>query len=359
MRGAPVLSIAAIGLFVMVPLLAHAQSDEADRRFKEAEALLAAGKVAEACDAFEASNRIEPSAGTLINVGLCKEKLGKLGSALAAYRAALERVKDPKKKAIATERAAALEPRVSRLRIAVAAEARVEGLAVTRDGERVEADDYDRPVPVDGGSYEIAASAPGYRKWSTTIEVRPEGDKASVEVPKLVEKEPAAPVETAPAPRDQPAGKGTHRTAFKATGYGLVGVAFVSMSYAMYLTVAGPIPAYEDLRSQPINPDTNMETQVTSDDCGATLGRRVREVKDNPVNVAYDHACNASRTRMIAAVVGLISGAASIPLLYFAYRSEGAPAGKQSVGGRRARRELAVTPVIGPTGAGAIVRLAW
>src|SRR6185436_19511162 len=147
---------------------------------------LAAGKVAEACDAFEASNRIEPSAGTLINVGLCKEKLGKLGSALAAYRAALERVKDPKKKAIATERAAALEPRVSRLRIAVAAEARVEGLAVTRDGERVEADDYDRPVPVDGGSYEIAASAPGYRKWSTTIEVRPEGDKASVEVPKLV-----------------------------------------------------------------------------------------------------------------------------------------------------------------------------
>src|SRR5262245_8900439 len=113
----PSASIAATSLcaclLAVAPRVAGAQNAEAERLFVQAEGLIAAGKVTEGCDAFEASNRIEPRAGTLIKIGLCKEKLGKLASALAAYQGALERVKDPKKKAVATDRVAALEPSVS------------------------------------------------------------------------------------------------------------------------------------------------------------------------------------------------------------------------------------------------------
>jgi hypothetical protein len=190
-RRAPSAAAAAASLLalalVLAPRAARAQSSEAERQFVEAEAALAAGKVAEACALFEASNRIEPRAGTLVNLGLCREKLGQLGSALEAFRAALTRVKDPKKKQVAVDRIAALEPRASSIMISVPREARVAGLVVSRDGRPVDAADWGRAVAVDGGSYEIAATAPGHQRWSTTVRVAPQSDRASVSVPRLGE----------------------------------------------------------------------------------------------------------------------------------------------------------------------------
>lgn len=186
---------------VLAPRAARAQSAEAEQRFVEAEAALAAGKVAEACALFEASNQIEPRAGTLVNLGLCREQLGQLGSALEAFRAALTRVKDPKKKQVAQERIAALEPRASSITISVPRGARIAGLVISRDARPVDAADWGRAVAVDGGSYEIAATAPGHRRWSSTIRVAPQRDRAAVSVPKLVEEpraeSPPASTETA------------------------------------------------------------------------------------------------------------------------------------------------------------------
>jgi len=209
---ASIASIAAISLLSLAPTPAHAQSAEADRQFDEAKVLHRAGKVGEACAAFEESNRLEPRAGTLIQIGLCKEKLGKLASALAAFRGALDRVKDEGKKALATERAAALEPRVSRLTISVAPEARVAGLIVSRDGQPIDAADYGRAVAIDGGSHEIAASAPGHRRWSSSVQIEPEREKVSVNVPGLVEEPPR--VELAAA---EPAAGGEVRSGARLT----------------------------------------------------------------------------------------------------------------------------------------------
>jgi hypothetical protein len=183
-------SIAAISLLSIAPAPVHAQNAEADKRFEEGKALLDAGELEEACRAFEDSNRIEPGAGILLHIGECKERLHRLASALTAYRDALGRAKDPRKKALATQRAAALEPRVSRLTIAVAPEARVAGLIVARGGQPIDAADYGRAVLVDGGSHEITASAPGYRSWSTSIQIESEREKASVSVPRLVGESP-------------------------------------------------------------------------------------------------------------------------------------------------------------------------
>ena len=357
-RASRAVSIAAISLLVIAPGLARAQSAEADRRFKEAEALLEAGKTAEACDAFEASNQLEPSAGTLINIGLCKEKLGKLASALAAYRGALERVKDPKKKAVAIERVAALEPRISHISISISSEVRVEGLAVSLDGRRIDEAEYGRAIPIDGGSHELEAKAPGHRRWSTSVRVAPEGDEASVRVPALVEKRasaPAAPAAPRPAARREPA-----RTGLKVVGWSLVGVSVASATYVLFTTVTGPIPAYEELAQQPLN-SAGMEVLATSADCNSNLGDDLRNgtFKHEATNVAFDKACVTTRRRFIIGMVGLASSVLGTVAMYLAYRDDGRGATTQAGLGRRARRRLVVMPEIGPGGGGASLRLAW
>jgi len=48
------------------------------------------------CEAFDASNRLEPRAGTLIALGDCREKNQQLASAWSAYKDALTRVRPGK-----------------------------------------------------------------------------------------------------------------------------------------------------------------------------------------------------------------------------------------------------------------------
>ena len=166
---------------------AAAQNAEAELLFREGDKLMAAGEYGKACDSFEASNRIEPRAGTLIRLGDCRERNNQLASAWSAYSDALSRVRDPKKREIAAARVAALEPRLSQLTISVSDEARVPGLVITRNGVNVDSAFWNRGAPVDGGEYVIAGRAPGHEEWSTKVTVAPEGGKVSVEVPRLEE----------------------------------------------------------------------------------------------------------------------------------------------------------------------------
>ncbi len=204
-----VASIAATSLaLALAALPARAQNAAAEALFTEGEQLLASGKVGEACDAFAASNRLEPRAGTLINLGLCREQNRQLASAWVAFKDALTRVKDPKKKKVAVDKVATLEPRLSYLTISVPDESRVEGLVVTRNGQVVDPALLNRAVPVDGGPYTIAGRAPGHEEWTTTVEVAAERDKVSVDVPRFKELAalvgptgPTGPTETnSPAP---------------------------------------------------------------------------------------------------------------------------------------------------------------
>src|SRR4051812_9331394 len=75
---------------------AHAQNAQAERLFDEGNKLMADGKLAQACTAFEASNRVEPRAGTLIRLGECREKNHQLASAWSAYKDARNLATDPR-----------------------------------------------------------------------------------------------------------------------------------------------------------------------------------------------------------------------------------------------------------------------
>lgn len=185
---------------------ARAQSAEAEALFRDGRGLIKAGKLAAGCDKLAASERLESSVGTLLNLGDCREKLGKLASAWAAFRKAEAMARraggDDKRKAEAERRARLLEPRLSNLVIRVAQ--RVDGLVVRRDDEQVDDAGWNTPLPVDPGTYTITAEAPGYTPWRTMVSIAGGAARQVVEVPPLVRAAPppeAATVEPWPPPR--------------------------------------------------------------------------------------------------------------------------------------------------------------
>src|SRR5262245_22253875 len=92
-RSARGIAIAAIALCAARGQV-HAQSGSAEALYAEGHRLLDEGQLAKACDAFEASNRALPGAGTYLALGTCRERNGQIASAWSAYQAALARARD-------------------------------------------------------------------------------------------------------------------------------------------------------------------------------------------------------------------------------------------------------------------------
>ena len=161
----------------------------AEQLFRDGKRLVAEGKVAEACRAFEGSYRKQAAATTLLNLADCHEKDGRLASAWSEFSEAERTLRrDPAQaalKEVAQARAAALEPRLSRLRIDVPPASAVDGLEVLRGDTVLDHAEWGAAIALDGGQYNISARAPGRESWQTTVTVRAEGDRPVVEVPSL------------------------------------------------------------------------------------------------------------------------------------------------------------------------------
>ncbi len=192
---------------------ARAQSAEAEALFRDGRSLIKAGKLAAGCDKLAASERLESSVGTLLNLGDCREKQGKLATAWAAFRKAEAMAKrsgrDDRRQAEAGRRAAQLEPRLSHLVIDVAN--RADGEVVRRDGEIVDEAEWNTPLPVDPGRTTILAEAPGRAPWRTTVAIEAGTPRRLVEVPRLAVVEPVASEAAAPWPPPRP--ERVHRAA--------------------------------------------------------------------------------------------------------------------------------------------------
>jgi hypothetical protein len=218
--------------------------------FDEGVKLMEDKRYPEACQRFSASQKLDPGAGTLLNLGTCYEKNGQTASAWATFKEAMsaaqvkgrsdwadmarqraaalveaasvaEKGGHPDWAARARERAAALEPRLARVTVAVPPEAAAEGLVVERDSLRVDAGSFGAAIPVDPGQYTFSASAPGKKKgWSTTVKVEA-GGHATVTIPEL-ENEPPPPPTRVAAPVSASFWSGTRVSGVAVGGAGVV-----------------------------------------------------------------------------------------------------------------------------------------
>jgi hypothetical protein len=206
-----------IAIACAVAFVVHASPADADptpadkalatQLFDDAEKLMAASNYAGACAKYAESQRLDPQLGTLLHAADCYEKAGKIASAWASFKEAVEVAarrnasgqKEPREQ-IARSRAAALETKVSHLMI-----------SVTNPDPNLEVLQDDRPVgravwgsafPVDPGPHSVTARAPGHKTWSNNVDVGASGAKVEVVVPPLeLEGAPVAP----PAPAAPPA----------------------------------------------------------------------------------------------------------------------------------------------------------
>jgi serine/threonine-protein kinase len=176
--------------------IAHANdSATATMLFNDGKRLMGEGQFAEACPKLEESQRLDPAIGTQFNLADCYDHVGKTATSWALFvdvASSLHASGDTRREKVARERAAALEPKLSKLTIL--APKNVTGLEVRRNGEVLGGAVWGNAIPVDPGSYTIEASAPGKKKWSSVAAVGPNGAAVTVTIPELVEPASADPV---------------------------------------------------------------------------------------------------------------------------------------------------------------------
>ncbi|CAN5920636.1 hypothetical protein BH11MYX3_BH11MYX3_21150 [soil metagenome] len=151
---------------------ARAQSAEAEVLFRDGRALIKQGKLVQGCGKIEASERLESSVGTLLNLGDCREKQGKLATAWAAFKKAEATAKNSNDKRFdeARRRAATIEPLMPSLTIDVPTIP--DGLIVKRNNEPVDIALLNIAVPVDPGTYVVTAEAPGFKAWRADVVIQ-------------------------------------------------------------------------------------------------------------------------------------------------------------------------------------------
>jgi hypothetical protein len=193
----------------LIPAAASAQTDPsavAVALFQQGRDLVKQGHYAEACPKLAESQRLEPKLGTLLNLAVCNEKLGKIATAWAEYAsaAAMARHEGPReaeREAFARDQAAALEKRLAHLTLQ--ASGPTAGVRLAVDEQPLADAVLGTPIPIDPGKHRISASAAGKKPWSVQIDVPGEKADFVVSVPAL-EAEAAAPPAVPPSPVPAP-----------------------------------------------------------------------------------------------------------------------------------------------------------
>ncbi len=215
---------------VCVAAVAHADTARpsdpaaAEALFTEAKGLMDAQRFNEACPKLEASMRLDPGTGTLLNLALCHEATGKTATAWAEFREVAmrsERAGRRDRVELARQHAATLLARLSYLTITVAPAAHFPGLSIELDG-LVRPDSALTNIPVDPGKHHVTASAPGKKPFAADVEVGVDGEKREVTIEALEVLPQPAPVAPSPAPTEA---SGSRTAAWTTAGIGVAALA--------------------------------------------------------------------------------------------------------------------------------------
>ena len=163
----------------------------AEALFQQGRDLLKEKRYAEACARFEDSQRLDPKLGTLLNLAVCHETVGRLATAWAEYTSAAtlaRRDGQREREDFARGKVEALGQRLTHVVIRV--DAPVDGEVVTLDGKPLGGALLGAPLPLDPGEHTLAATAPGRVAWSSGLRVPEEHAELTSQIPALAEAPP-------------------------------------------------------------------------------------------------------------------------------------------------------------------------
>ncbi len=317
-------------------LVAHAPvafaGDQANDRvmaeslFDEGRKLLEDGKLDEACAKLDASNRMESAVGTLLNLGDCNERRGRLATAWSNYRAAASLAVtrgDAARADFARRRSDLLQPRLSTLTVQIAVPE--PGLRVKRDGVDVDDAAWGTALPIDAGAHVIVAEAPGKASWSTSIviadgdgqhsvvKVEPLAAAASAPVPAATTKDALAPRAPTPEPR-----------ATRTLGFVGIGAGALAIGAGVYFALHA--------RSTWDDGEPHCDAANRCDDVGVALNRSARKSGD---------------IATVAITSGLILAAAGVVAVLLSPSKTNAAATSRSVQPMRSRLTLRLDGIQG------------
>ncbi len=231
------LTAGALAAANLIPNVACGQQAEAaEALFQQGRLLLEQGKVADACEKLEASQALDSGVGTLLFLGECRERQGKVVRAYRAFEAATALAhaeEDERREALAALRMTALRPRLPTLTVRVPEATRnLEGLDVRLDGVALPGAAFNAQHYVDPGQLLIVVTAPGQRRWETRLSI-PDGPSHNVvDIPPL-ERSVVTPAETrvrkassspTEATSRKPPGSSLRTWGLVSAGVGLVGI---------------------------------------------------------------------------------------------------------------------------------------
>jgi hypothetical protein len=241
---------------------AHGQTQDpaaAEELFRAGREAMKSGDLAVACDNFRESYRLDPTVGTVLNLAICEERLGRLASAWHRYRQVIEMLRPSDERLVlARQSLAALEPRIPRLTNRLARGAPT-GTRVFRDTIELTRASLGVPLPVDPGEHEIIARAEGRqpRRYRVTLSA---GEHREVVVARLLlaaakqsEASPKGPATKASGdlPEDTRDSSGTRVRGFVVGSFGLAALAVSGVTGVMVLD-----------RKNTVEADCNRDTKL-------------------------------------------------------------------------------------------------
>lgn len=296
---------------------AHAQAAAADALFNQGRDAVAKGDLATACARFRASDKLDPAAGTKLNLAACEEKRGKIASAWEMFKAAVDQLPAGDDRiAIAKQRIAELAPRLPHLTVKLPADA-PEGTTV-KDGEALMTPgSFGVPLPVDPGVHHFMVTAPGHAARTYDVALV-EKDNKTIDVEPGPATASGAPAPTSGAVTADTGGSGSNK---KTLGYvvGGVGVAGLAVGAVTGIMVLG-------------------KKSTANDHCNDQLQLCDQTGKD---------ANDAGRTLGTISTIGWVVGVAGVGLgTYFILTSNG-------------KSETALATHVGPTVASVALTRSW
>jgi hypothetical protein len=191
---------------LFAPRAAHAQDDKVARAAilaREAEDLQQKGNIPEACNKLEESQVLDPRGGTLLDLALCRDKEGRIGTAynlfVEAEKIAIEEKRNDRV-TTAKVKKNELFLKLPRVTVVVPADVVVEGMEVRlghandpRSLKLIPQSEWGKAVAADPGELKLMVSAPKKATWESVFKIA-KAERKSLTVPALVEGSGPAPL---------------------------------------------------------------------------------------------------------------------------------------------------------------------